>query len=226
MSVFLDGIILLLLAVFVISGIYKGLIRSAINLIGTLVSAYLSIILGKAFAQWIYASFIKQGIITSVTDSLQGTVEQGTVTTVEQITENLPDLIKALVPNISESPQLQGVVDSGIDYAASTVEQIVAPIIIGICSAALTVVLFVLIMFAVRFFSRMANKLCRVPILYGVNRTLGGVLGFLKGSVLIMLFVSILKLFSGFDASYSQEINNTILFKLFYNFNIFGFIFK
>lgn len=226
MNIFLDGLILVILVLFTIIGVRKGLIRSVINLLGTVFSAYFSGIAAKACAQWIYTSMIKQSIISSVSDSLTASAGEGALSTVNDIIESLPDFIKAIVPNAEASTQLQDALNSGINSIASAVEQLVSPVVTAILSIALTVVLFVLFMVLVRFISRAVTRVCRIPVLFGVNRTLGGILGLLKGVVLIMLAVSLLRLLSDFGASNQQTIDNTYLFKLFYNFNIFSFMFR
>lgn len=226
MNIFLDGLILLILVLFTIIGVHKGLIRSVINLFGTVFSAYFSVIAAKVCAQWVYASMIKQSIISSVSDSLKASAGDGALSTVNDIIENLPDFIKAIVPNAKASIQLQDALDSGINSIAAAVAQLVSPVVTAILSIALTVVLFVLFMVLVRFISRAVTRVCRVTVLFGVNRMLGGILGLLKGSVLIMLAVSLLRLLSDFGASNQQAIDNTYLFKLFYNFNIFSFLFR
>lgn len=226
MNIFLDGLILLILVLFTIIGVHKGLIRSVINLFGTVFSAYFSVIAAKVCAQWVYASMIKQSIISSVSDSLKASAGDGALSTVNDIIESLPDFIKAIVPNAKASIQLQDALDSGINSIAAAVEQLVSPVVTAILSIALTVVLFVLFMVLVRFISRAVTRVCRVTVLFGVNRMLGGILGLLKGSVLIMLAVSLLRLLSDFGASNQQAIDNTYLFKLFYNFNIFSFLFR
>ena len=225
MSVFLDGLILLILVLFVISGVRKGLIRSAVNFFGTLLSAYFSAILAKVFALSIYDSFIRQSVINSVSDSLESTVGQGAITSVSKIADNLPGFLKAIMPGIENSAQLQNVLYEGIDSVSAVVEQLVCPIITGILSVALTVVLFALFSVLVRFISRSITRVCRVPVLLGVNRTLGGVLGMLMGVVIVMLAVSLLSLSEEFTTSYRQTIGNTVLFRLFYNYNLFGFLF-
>lgn len=226
MNIFLDGLILLILVLFTIIGVHKGLIRSVINLFGTVFSAYFSVIAAKVCAQLVYASMIKQSIISSVSDSLKASAGDGALSTVNDIIESLPDFIKAIVPNAKASIQLQDALDSGINSIAAAVEQLVSPVVTAILSIALTVVLFVLFMVLVRFISRAVTRVCRVTVLFGVNRMLGGILGLLKGSVLIMLAVSLLRLLSDFGASNQQAIDNTYLFKLFYNFNIFSFLFR
>lgn len=226
MNIFLDGLILLILVLFTVIGVHKGLIRSVINLFGTVFSGYFAAIFGKVCAQWVYASMIKQSIISSVSDSLTASIGEGAISTVNDIIDNLPGFIKAIVPNAEASSQLQDALNSGINAIADTVEQLVAPIVIGIVSIALTVILFILFMVLVRFISRALTKVFRIPVLFGVNRTLGGILGLLKGAVLIMLAVALMSLLFDFGTQNQQTISNTYLFKLFYNYNIFGFMFR
>lgn len=229
MAIFWDGLVLLILTLFVVKGVLKGALRSALSLLGVILTAYFSSILGKALAAWLYDTFFKQSIINSVSDSINSSIGQNTADVIAQIVDNLP-FISLLNPDLSNSATVVSAIKSGSLTAANTVESVLSPIIIGFISILTTIFLFILISFAVRFLIRLILKVGKLPVLSQFNRILGGVLGLFSGTVIIMLLILILKLIAAFGSANQllsdEVINSTYLFKLFYNFNIFDFDFR
>lgn len=229
MAIFWDGLVLLILTLFVVKGVLKGALRSALSLLGVILTAYFSSILGKALAAWLYDTFFKQSIINSVSDSINSSIGQNTADVIAQIVDNLP-FISLLNPDLSNSATVVSAIESGSLTAANTVESVLSPIIIGFISILTTIFLFILISFAVRFLISLILKVGKLPVLSQFNRILGGVLGLFSGTVIIMLLILILKLIAAFGSANQllsdEVINSTYLFKLFYNFNIFDFDFR
>lgn len=229
MAIFWDGLVLLILTLFVVKGVLKGALRSALSLLGVILTAYFSSILGKDLAAWLYDTFFKQSIINSVSDSINSSIGQNTADVIAQIVDNLP-FISLLNPDLSNSATVVSAIESGSLTAANTVESVLSPIIIGFISILTTIFLFILISFAVRFLIRLILKVGKLPVLSQFNRILGGVLGLFSGTVIIMLLILILKLIAAFGSANQllsdEVINSTYLFKLFYNFNIFNFDFR
>lgn len=60
MAIFWDGLVLLILTLFVVKGVLKGALRSALSLLGVILTAYFSSILGKALAAWLYDTFLSK----------------------------------------------------------------------------------------------------------------------------------------------------------------------
>lgn len=229
MSVFLDGLILLILLLFVLNGIRKGIIRSIINFVGMIAAAYFSSFLGKALADWIYNSLFKQQIIDSVSNSVSNSIGQSTDNIINDIVNNLPGFIRGIVPDFTGSETLTDAISNGSDTAATAVEQIISPLLISLISIITITLLFAAFMILVRFVSIAASKACRIPGLLQANKTLGGILGFLSGSAFIMLIIVLINLFTNiniFDSVISEQvIDKTFLYKFYNNFNIFNLMF-
>lgn len=228
MSVFLDGLILVVLLLFTLNGIRKGIVRSIISFIGITLAVFLSSFLGRAAAELIYSSFIKQGIIDSVSSSVSNTIGQGTDSIIREIMDCLPDFITVLVPELDSSDYLTDAINSGADSAAYAVEKLVSPIITGVISVFAVILIFLLLIIIVRLISNTVARTFQIPVLLGINRVFGGVLGFLSGSVFIMLVVLIIRLIASLTSDNTfitqQVYYQTYLFRFFNSFNIFDFI--
>lgn len=138
MAIFWDGLVLLILTLFVVKGVLKGALRSALSLLGVILTAYFSSILGKALAAWLYDTFFKQSIINSVSDSINSSIGQNTADVIAQIVDNLP-FISLLNPDLSNSATVVSAIESGSLTAANTVESVLSPIIIGFISILTTI---------------------------------------------------------------------------------------
>ena len=229
MRIFLDGLILLILVLFVLRGAYRGFIKSVVGFVGVLASSFLATYLGRLLAGGIYASFFKQSILNSITNSIDLSVGQSVAEIIDKITSELP-ILKTLVPWLGQSESVEGAIQSASLTAANAVEGVIAPAIIGLISIILTSCLFVLMMCVVHFITRRLTGIARQSVLNVPNRFMGGALGLLSGVIFIMLAVEIIKIAASFgigDNIFSDDtISRTILFKLFYSHNIFEFIFS
>lgn len=224
----MDGLILIVLLIFTLNGIRKGIVRSIINFIGTILAVFLSSYLGKAAASSIYNSYIKQQITDSVSASVSNTIGQETGSVINEIITNLPSFITDLVPWLDSSDSVTNAIDSGADAAAYAVEELVSPIVIGAISLLAASIIFFLLMILVRFISNAVSRTFQIPVLLGVNRTFGGVLGLLNGCVFVMLVVLIIRLIASLAADETfitqQVYDQTYLFRFFNSFNMFDFI--
>ncbi len=229
MNIFLDGLILLILVLYVLRGVFKGFISSVINFAGMIVSASLSSYLGKLLSLSVYNSFFKESIENAVADTINNSVGAGISDVMDKIVSAVPGL-KIIAPWINDSQELSNALSGGSASAASAVEDIVAPIVTGFLTVILTACIFALLMIVVRLISRLVSRKVQTPVLNTFNRALGGFIGFLSGIVFIMLITELVKIFSQFVGGApligEETINSTILFCLFYNYNLFDYIFS
>ena len=65
-----DIITLLIAAVFVIIGAVRGAAKALFGLLSVVLSCVGAVILGRILSVWIYSSFIKEAIVSTVTNSL------------------------------------------------------------------------------------------------------------------------------------------------------------
>lgn len=97
--------------------------------------------------------------------------------------------------------------------------ELVKPFAMKVTRWVAAIVLFLLVSVIVSIVaSRFASIINRIPIAGTLNTVLGGCLGVLQGLLVVLVAVFVMKLlvaFAGFDESLVQD---TVIFKLFYNF--------
>ena len=82
------------------------------------------------------------------------------------------------------------------------------------------VVLFIAVRFLIFLIFALLGLVCKLPVLKQMNMFLGGVVGLLNGLIMVYVLCGAVMLCVGIKTDIAQMINNTYLFKYFYNNNI------
>ena len=128
----------------------------------------------------------------------------------------LPDFIKSLITdnNTPEEYETLGV---------TTFSEYVAAQLTGVATKAIAFVgLFVILFVLVKIISHLLGIISKIPLLHGINRFLGGVLGFAEGLLILWCICIFIMIFSGtaFGISCMQVIGSSKLLTWIYNSNI------
>ena len=172
----LDVIIILVIGLCAMSAYKKGFLRSAFNLVAFFLAWFLVRILHPIIFEFlletpIYYS-LKEWVITQLSISEQ--INQMGHTVVDQTLDALPVTITFL-PNINISNFLD----------IYSLEQHIAATLLGIIIYIISlVVLFIIILSALRFVAISLKLFNKIPIVGPINKCLGGVLGVFFGVIL------------------------------------------
>ncbi|MBP1736735.1 MAG: hypothetical protein H6Q60_616 [Oscillospiraceae bacterium] len=184
-----DAVIIAVLAVFILSGMRRGLILSLCGLLAVIVA-------------FIGANFISTLLTPTVADSIspmvQTAVEQqlGDIPLDSVITEDsLNDMESSfLVKLILQADQTLNLFDQAKEMLVSQFAQQVADTIATwIAHITLFIVSFFLLLVVWTLVSRALNLVAKLPGLHFFNKLLGGVFGGLKGVVLLFAVAWVLR---------------------------------
>lgn len=223
----LDIIVVAIIATLVIVGMCSGAIKTLFNLIGVLVAIIGAFILGNALSVWVYSTFFKPSILDGINSSIE---QNGATQAIDNIINSIPDYIyNALsVTGVTKQSLLsdtQSMADTAQGSIAGSIEMVIGPIITSIISFFVIILLFLLLMIAIKFLVRIINLAFQLPILHTVNRALGAVLGFFEGVAVVYLLILLVKIIlpSLGDEFFinRQMIDESVLFKAFYSFQLF-----
>lgn len=151
-------------------------------------------------------------------DELKGAIETA-----------LPSSLASAVFEAAESSAetvskvLQACVNPNQEQAAEMIEEdFVNEMLILLVKYALFLILFTVLSFIFKLIIAATGIVNKIPVASGVNRALGGALGILKGGVALVIIAVIISALSALLASrYSalaeSTINNSLVFKYFYN---------
>lgn len=192
----LDIVLLVIVLVIVFLSAKKGLVRTVLDIAVLVLTVVLAFQIASPMAEKFYSEFVSERIEMKLTDAL---TSKDAVTNTQKAAaalQSLPSFVtKALEKNGVQTDSLSERIASGEaskDTAAYLNKSFVAPI----CKAVLTGVLFFLLSAVLgsllQWAAKGIAKLFKVPIVRSANTFLGGVLGIIKGAVLVYAVVAVL----------------------------------
>jgi uncharacterized membrane protein required for colicin V production len=231
MSIILDTGILIIILLSIFVCFRRGLIKSLLGVVSNVASIFISTYLGSLLTTFIYDSFIKENIISSISSSIAENVSSSSQS-VESATNNLPDYVNTILGLFGYTTDSlnQGVttaIESQSLGVAQAIESVLQPIVTAIIGFLLVIVLFIIIRLILRKLIRMIDKVAKLPVLNTVNKLLGGLLGIVDGFVIAYFAVAItailLPLITGGSIAgdtLKSFAEDSYIFGFFYNDNI------
>ena len=93
MAIWLDAGILILGLIFVLVGFHRGIIKSLVELVGTVAAVVAAILLSSMIAPVIFDSFIRPPMVEQIQGAIDNTVGQDIAAQVQQILDTLPQFL-------------------------------------------------------------------------------------------------------------------------------------
>ena len=227
MNIVLDLIVLLIVVLLVIGGYKRGVIKTVVELGGTLLSSLAASLGGSVLAVNLYDSFIKQHIIDAVSSSLP---EITPLTKTVEITE---ELVKNAPSYITNAFELMGYdinsITNDIDNSASNipvmVESMIRPVMIKLFTVVITIVLFAVFATVIALVSKSITSVVQMAGLSGVNRFFGAVVGLVEAVALILvmcMIIYILTVLRPTDAAQGlrDAVDSTFIFRFIADINL------
>lgn len=220
--IIIDAILIAIIFFSAIISAKRGFVRSAIEVVGSIIVIYLCITISSPVANVIYEKTIEPSIINSVEENIEKSGEK----TTDTVWNALPEIVtgNSSIFGIDKS-SLQEKVNIGEESAKtvanSAVSSVAKPVLVRIISLAICTILIIVLLFAVKLLARTLNKLFSFSILGSFNRFLGAILGVLKGilfcvvfTIVVSLIISVAKTDFGFFTK--DNISKTYLFRFIY----------
>lgn len=230
----LDIIIVAIIGVFVIISAKHGFARTVIEVVGYFLAIYLAFAIGGVLANALYDSAIEPAISKTIAEKITISANSGVNETVTNVWNALPGVVVNAAEsfNITVDTLRESITDNfannatAMNFAKSAANAVVKPILVPIMKAIFGFVLFVILMFVVKILAKTVNAVFRLPLIGRLNKFLGGVVGFFKGSIISIIFVTVVLLImsffeNGFLFFTNENIEKTILFKFLAGFSPF-----
>lgn len=234
MWIILDLIIVAIVALFVFLSAKRGFVRTIIEFVGYILAVYLAFTVGGIISTAIYDGAIEPAIVSSTAERIVDTAGESVDSTVNNVWESLPDLVTKGAESfgITSDYLRNSLTENSVNtenataIAENAVSAIVEPVIVPLLKSIIGIILFAVLIFVVRILAKAINKVFKLPLIGGLNKFLGGVVGGLKGIVISVIFVVIIGLImsfteNGFLIFTEENIEQTYLFKILMNFSPF-----
>lgn len=186
-ALILDVILIGVVVATVIHYARKGFVAGIVNLVGNLVAIGLAWLVSGKISPAVFENFFKSGLVEKTTQ----TIQQGSFN-LESVLGGLEGLVpQSLMDSILESAN--SVLNSQApDMAQQVVEQIISPLVVPLITVVLFFATFLLCRVVIAFLVAVLTNLNKVPLLGGVNRTLGVVVGLVGGVLNALLLLCLI----------------------------------
>lgn len=197
MAYVLDIAVILIMVLCIWHGWRRGLIRTAVMLVGFAAAAFLAGQIATPAAAWLYTTVVSPHVEQTVVEYVQS-VDGPVITLGPEILfgENsalgayFADLGWNTTVNLSLSDLSEEVVREAV---RPLIAQVLEPILLYLLKAVAAFAAFLLLLAAVFLLARLMEKVFELPVLKQVN-TVGGItLGVLQGVFWVFLFLGVLQ---------------------------------
>lgn len=218
LSIIFDLIVVAVFVVCVIGGMRKGLVKSVYRIFSFALAIILSIALLQPFSKLLDSTPIAETVRSGITNSIENTGGE-MAASIDDTLSNL-HLPSFLQDDISTDYLINSPEDDAAEFSVSEwVADALTGKIIGVLAA---VILFIGIKLLLSLIFHMLDALFNLPVLHGVNKMLGAVLGLINGAIIIYGLCAVLTLVSANEAMtpIMTAIEKSLVTRCFYEYNV------
>lgn len=208
MWIVLDIIIVAIILFYILISAKRGFIRTAVELVGFGLSIYLAFLIGGTVATAIYDGTVEPAIVDAAVSAVGEQAGTGIDQAVTKTWESLPGYVINIADNfgITAETLKENITSAAINtnsveaIAEQAAETVVEPIIVPLIKTIVGILLFIILMVLVKFLAKIINRAFNLPLIGGLNRTLGGILGFGKGVLISAVFAILITTLVSFSS--------------------------
>lgn len=204
MPYIIDIIFILIFGVVIITSVKKGFIVSLFELVGTIASFVAARIFSDSLATPVFEKFVSPGAEKLLSQNLGDVATTDYGTQIEEAINSIPDFFASLMNlmGISKEALIEKV--SSSEFASgslldSLMESVVTPVGTAVVQFILFAVLVALITLVLRILVRLLDKIIKkIPAIKQMNSALGGVVGAIRGLLIVVIISLLLAVGAGF----------------------------
>ncbi len=180
-----DAIMILIFVSCIIDGRRKGFVKTVLAVL----SAIVCFIVAKEFcgpvAVWVNENFVHSALVTAISDVIRDNINEGTQAVLAQMPQTLTDALAQFGFSVESAISGLGTQEN-VTQAAESITNAAQDILV---LPLLNIISFIVIFAVCRFVSGiligMVNTFFRLPVIKGLNKLAGGILGAVKGFIVI-----------------------------------------
>lgn len=218
LSIIFDLIVVTVFVICVAGGMRKGLVKSVYRICSFALAIILSIVLIQPFSKLLSSTPIAESVRSGITNSIENAGE-GVTAGIDDTLSNL-HLPRFLQDDISTDYLINSAENA--DQGFSVSEWVADALTNKIIGALAAIILFIGIKLLLSLIFHMLDALFNLPVLHGVNKMLGAVLGLVNGAIIIYGLCAVLTLISANEAMtpIMTSIEKSLITRCFYEYNI------
>ena len=193
------------LLIFVIIGACRGFLRVLLSATSLIIALILAGTFAQPLAQFANdTTGIGRGVSQKIEDYINNTVSpltQGAEDAQEQIIESLP-LPESMKTELRNNYDIASQVQDGTADFAKNMASSISDLVLKILSF---ILLFIVILLVLKLIMRLSNVINHIPVLGGINRIFGAVLGLAEGIIFLWMICIVIMMLSGRPAGAECE---------------------
>lgn len=220
-SLMLDLAVVLVLIIFGIPGFRKGAFKSFLGLVSSIFVSILSVFVAQKISLFVYDNFLYPYIEKTIEKLMS---ESGL--NASEVFHKIPGFIVSFLEARGITPkELNHIMNNSVSSAIpQRISQIIKPGILSVLKSLFALCAFVVLSVIAKSVSRYIYKIFSSSLLKGAFGILGGFFGFLKGYIVVLIFMCCLRTVVPFwskipDIFSPESISSSIIFRELYNHN-------
>ena len=204
MPYIIDIIFILIFGFVIITSVKKGFIVSLFELVGTIASFAAARIFSDSMAAPVFEKFVKPGAENILSQNLGSVATTDYGTQIEEAINSIPDAFASILNLMGISKETLVEKVSSSDFASGSLletlmESVVTPVGTAVVQFILFAVLVALITLVLRVLVRLLDKIIKkIPAIKQMNSALGGVVGAVRGLLIVVIISLLLAVAAGF----------------------------
>ncbi|MBQ9937337.1 MAG: CvpA family protein [Oscillospiraceae bacterium] len=238
MGIVIDILLLVLIAVFSFKGIRDGFAKTLVEFVSIFVAFIIALMLSAPISNFTYDKFIKNSAQQTIYTALEQKTEEGTASIeaikndVNEVVSKLPSIVKNLLPSEEEQNRLveEAVKSVDITEISNNLENnVVRPAAVTVIKIIAFILLFIIASLLLSIVAKMLKFVNKIPLLGKANALLGGIIGFLKAAVFVVIISAVLSFFTVNGGTFlwfinGEMVNSSIILSRVSAINILGLI--
>ncbi len=190
MWIFLDLSVIFIIIISAIVSARRGFVRTAVEAVGFVAALLIAFSFSTPLAEATYNRVLEPKIVQTATDTTDQTVNS----TADAIWESIPEVLTKNADKFGFSKDKiisvveQNTADDLKVVVENTARSVFKPIIVKLLSTLYSFIITIVLLFVVKYLARILNKIFSFSVVGKLNRTLGGIVGIVKGSVFAVLY--------------------------------------
>ena len=217
MSAIVDIILLIVLFVMILAGIKNGFVRCVLSVVAFTLAFAAAVFLSEPAAQTVYDNFAKEPIESAIAERITDTgTAQTAADSTQAVIDSLPEAVvsaaSSLGIDVSQLAEQVGSINLNTsDMAAELTDKVARPIALAVLKVLAFAVIFLILNLVLQIAVSVISRLFDLPVLKTFNRTLGGVLGAVKGLLLVTVLAILLDASTAFitNADFVTAVGNS-----------------
>lgn len=217
MSAIVDIILLIVLFVMILAGIKNGFVRCVLSIVAFTLAFAAAVFLSEPAAQTVYDNFAKEPIESAIAERITDTgTAQTAADSTQAAIDSLPEAVvsaaSSLGIDVSQLAEQAGSINLNTsDMAAELTDKVARPIALAVLKVIAFAVIFLILNLVLQIAVSVISRLFDLPVLKTFNRTLGGVLGAVKGLLLVTVLAVLLDASTAFitNADFVTAVGNS-----------------